>query len=214
MDATAAIAERETRFGSRFIAGWNSGNRPVNYIFINRNEVPLDKREMVQNMFLLERMMDLSPPGVHEVCTVFNFGGEKKGPSPALGATKEMLDNYDRHYPLQPSLTLLQDMGWAFRAFVNMVWPFIGAEQRARTFTKTGAVAIKEGLFEKEALIKKCGGETEVSLGGEKEGRGRGGRGRGGKELTPPSSSTTTLRTGPSCFAWLRPAARLTSPTG
>lgn len=169
IDATAAIAERETQHGTRFVAGWNTGARPVNYIFLNNNVLPLDQREMVQNMFLFERMMDLTPAGAQEICTVFNFGGSPKGPSPALGSTREMLANYDRHYPLQPSLTLLQDMGWKMRTFVNMVWPFIGAEQREKTFTKAGEQAVKDGQFKADALIKKCGGALDVSS---KQGRG------------------------------------------
>lgn len=161
IDATAAIAEKDTRNATRFTAGWN-GVRPVNYVFMNRNALPLEEREMVQNLFLLERMMDLTPAGGQEVCTVFNFGGKQMGPKPGLGQTKEMLGTYDAHYPLQPSLTMLQDMGWAMRTFVNMVWPFIG-EAKERTITKTGEQAVAEGLFVADGLIKECGGALDVS---------------------------------------------------
>jgi hypothetical protein len=159
-DATASIAEKDTRNATRFTAGWN-GTRPVNYVFMNRNPLPLEERDMVHNLFLLERMMDLTPAGAQEVCTVFNFGGKQMGPKPGLGQTKEMLGVYDTHYPLQPSLSMLQDMGWAMRAFVNMVWPFIG-EAKDRTITKTGEQAVSEGLFKSNGLIKECGGGLDV----------------------------------------------------
>ncbi|KLT38476.1 hypothetical protein CC85DRAFT_252949 [Cutaneotrichosporon oleaginosum] len=161
VDATAAIAEKDTRNATRFTAGWN-GLRPVNYVFMNRNPLPLEERDMVHNLFLLERMMDLTPAGAQEVCTVFNFGGKQMGPKPGLGQTKEMLGVYDAHYPLQPSLTMLQDMGWAMRAFVNMVWPFIG-EAKERTITKTGEQAVAEGLFQADGLIKECGGALDFT---------------------------------------------------
>lgn len=200
VDATAKLAEEETKYGTRYIAGWN-GTRTVNYIFLNRNPLPLEDRKMVHNMFMFERMMDLTPAGQQEICTVFNFGGKKEGPTPGLGPTKEMLDNYDKHYPLQPSLTLLQEMGWAMKAFVNMVWPFIGAEQREKTVTKTGEQAVKDGQFAPQSLVKKCGGSLDVS----RNGRWQGADG---------SSSTTTACTGPRCCVSPRPVARRTLPTG
>ncbi|BEJ17855.1 hypothetical protein CspHIS471_0701230 [Cutaneotrichosporon sp. HIS471] len=161
IDATAAIAERENVNATRYIAGWN-GVRPVNYVWMARSLLPLDEREMVQNVFLLERMMDLTPAGAQQVCTVFNFGGKQQGPKPSLGQTKDMLQAYDIHYPLQPSLTMLQDMGWAMRAFVNMVWPFIG-EAKERTITKTGEQAVADGQFLASGLTKECGGGLDFT---------------------------------------------------
>lgn len=92
-----------------------------------------------------------------------NFGGKKEGPSPALGQTKEMLDIVGRHYPHFAGLTYLQEMGWAMRAFVNVIWPFIDAETKSRTKTVDGKQAIANGEIAGDALVDKVGGDLKFT---------------------------------------------------
>ena len=116
--------EPEAETGKETILGFDNKGRPLHYMHPNRNTTKESPRQMQFAVWILERAIDLMPPGVEQLALLINFGG-KKGQPTSISNAKLMLYILQNHYVERLGIALCINVPWIFKAFWNAIYPFI-----------------------------------------------------------------------------------------
>ncbi len=90
----------------------------------SRNTTDETPRQMQYAVWILERAIDLMPPGVEMLALLINFGGKKRNPT-SISNAKLMLYILQNHYVERLGIALCINVPWIFKAFWNAIYPFI-----------------------------------------------------------------------------------------
>ncbi|CBQ68595.1 related to PDR16-involved in lipid biosynthesis and multidrug resistance [Sporisorium reilianum SRZ2] len=116
--------EPEAMTGKETILGYDNKGRPLHYMHPSRNTTEETPRQMQYAVWILERAIDLMPPGVEMLALLINFGGKKRNPT-SLSNAKLMLYILQNHYVERLGIALCINVPWIFKAFWNAIYPFI-----------------------------------------------------------------------------------------
>ncbi len=89
--------EPEAMTGKETILGYDNKGRPLHYMHPSRNTTEETPRQMQYAVWILERAIDLMPPGVEMLALLINFGGKKRNPT-SISNAKLMLYILQNHY--------------------------------------------------------------------------------------------------------------------
>lgn len=116
--------EPEAMTGKETILGYDNKGRPLHYMHPSRNTTEETPRQMQYAVWILERAIDLMPPGVEMLALLINFGGKKRNPT-SISNAKLMLYILQNHYVERLGIALCINVPWIFKAFWNAIYPFI-----------------------------------------------------------------------------------------
>ena len=96
---TPEFISPENETGKQVIQGYDVEGRPCCYMFPSRQNTERSPRQINHLVFMLERLIDLMPPGQETLALLINFSETTKGQGATLGQGKEVLYILQNHYP-------------------------------------------------------------------------------------------------------------------
>lgn len=120
----ADVVEPEARSGKETILGFDNCARPLHYIHPHRNETKETPMQIQFAVWILERCIDLMPPGVEQLVLLINFDGKLCNPT-SISNAKLMLYILQNHYVERLGVALCINVPWVFKAFWNAIQPFM-----------------------------------------------------------------------------------------
>ncbi|CAO1623857.1 unnamed protein product [Jaminaea pallidilutea] len=116
--------EPEARSGKETVLGFDNAARPLHYMHPHRNDTKETPRQMQFAVWILERCIDMMPPGVEQLALLINFDSKSRNPTSITNA-KLMLYILQNHYVERLGVALCINVPWIFKAFWSGIQPFI-----------------------------------------------------------------------------------------
>jgi hypothetical protein len=89
----------ENETGKQLILGYDVSGRPCLYLIPSRQNTEKSPRQIEHLVFMLERLIDLMPPGQETLALLVNFNDTKSGQNASIGQARQTLDFLQTHYP-------------------------------------------------------------------------------------------------------------------
>ncbi|MCJ1309720.1 hypothetical protein MMC25_003380 [Agyrium rufum] len=115
----------ENESGKQVIFGYDNHGRPILMMNPSRQNTPRGERQIQHMFFMLERCIDLCPPGQETTAWLINFKETSSGESPTFAQGRNVLYVLQNHYPERLGRALLLNVPWFFWPFYKLVTPFI-----------------------------------------------------------------------------------------
>ena len=104
---TAEYVSPENETGKQWIQGFDNNGRPCLYLNPSRQNTPRSDRQLEHLVFMLERLIDITPPGQETVALLINFADTKNGQGASVSQGKQTLNILQNHYPERLGRALL-----------------------------------------------------------------------------------------------------------
>ncbi|GHJ89955.1 hypothetical protein NliqN6_6357 [Naganishia liquefaciens] len=112
------------RTGGQIILGYTSNSQPVIVMQVNKRDTPPSYTGLLQLFFLLERSMDLMPPGVTKTSFIVDFAGKRKYTTP-ISLAKEWVSVLQDCYPERLAVGAIVNIPWVVNIFLQAVYVFL-----------------------------------------------------------------------------------------
>ncbi|OKL58337.1 CRAL-TRIO domain-containing protein [Talaromyces atroroseus] len=122
---TADYISIENETGKQVILGYDVEGRPCLYLIPSRQNTDKSPRQIEHLVFMLERVVDLMPPGQENVALLVNFKETRSGQNATIGQAKQTLDILQNYYPERLGRALVQNIPWIISGFFKIITPFI-----------------------------------------------------------------------------------------
>ena len=97
----------ESETGKQWILGFDNAGRPCHYLNPARQNTEKSDRQIEHLVFMLERSIDLAPPGQDSLALLINFAETGKGQGATISQGKQTLHILQNHYPERLGRALL-----------------------------------------------------------------------------------------------------------
>ncbi|KAF8313510.1 CRAL-TRIO domain-containing protein [Cantharellus anzutake] len=152
----AELVEPEAVTGKMITFGFDNDGRPAVYMLPSRQNTTESERQLQFCFWLMERCIDIMPPGVETFTYLIDFSD--KGTNPSLGTARKMLDILQNHYPERLGRALIINVPFLINAFFKLIMPFVDSNTRVKI--KFNPEVIEENIFSKEMVTHAWGGEV------------------------------------------------------
>lgn len=122
---TADYISPENETGKQVILGWDVDGRPCCYLRPSKQNTERSDRQIEHLVYMLERTIDLMPPGQEMLALLINFAETKQGQGATLAQGKQTLNILQNHYPERLGRALVTNVPWVIWGFFKMITPFI-----------------------------------------------------------------------------------------
>ena len=122
---TAEYIAVENETGKQVILGWDINGRPVQYLRPSKQNTERGDRQIEHLVYMLERTIDLMPPGQETLALLINFAETKAGQGATLQQGKQTLNILQNHYPERLGRALVGNVPWVIWGFFKLITPFI-----------------------------------------------------------------------------------------
>ncbi|KAF1815050.1 CRAL/TRIO domain-containing protein [Eremomyces bilateralis CBS 781.70] len=122
---TADYISPEMETGKEMIFGFDNEGRPCLHLNPGRQNTARSDRQLHALVYMLERVVDLMPPGQETLALLVNFKGTPPGGGSSVGQGREVLRILQGHYPERLGKALVNDLPWYITTFFKLVSPFI-----------------------------------------------------------------------------------------
>ncbi|KAE8257606.1 hypothetical protein A4X13_0g2248 [Tilletia indica] len=123
--------EPEAESGKETVLGFDKRGRPLHYMTPHLNNTKESPRQMKFAVWILERAIDLMPPGVEQLALLINFQHKSRNPT-SIANAKLMLYILQNHYVERLGIALCINVPWIFKTFFAAVQPFIDPVTREK----------------------------------------------------------------------------------
>ncbi|KXN84742.1 CRAL-TRIO domain-containing protein C23B6.04c [Leucoagaricus sp. SymC.cos] len=155
----------EGETGKAVLFGFDAKGRPAYYMIPSRQNTEEGLRQIQYVVWLLERCIDLMPPGVENLAILINFASKAK--SPSLGTARAVLNILQDHYPERMGVALVINVPFLVNAFFKLIMPFVDPVTREKV--KFNPRVIEDGFVAKDSLMKEWwGGDHDLEYEHEK----------------------------------------------
>lgn len=89
----------ENETGKQVILGYDIHGRPCHYLIPSNQNTKTSPRQIEHLVFMLERVIDIMPPGQESLTLVIDFNQTKSGQNATISQAKQTLDFLQNHYP-------------------------------------------------------------------------------------------------------------------
>ncbi|RMZ92461.1 hypothetical protein DV736_g258, partial [Chaetothyriales sp. CBS 134916] len=147
----------ENETGKQVITGWDNEGRPCQYLRPSKQNTERSDRQIEHLVFMLERTIDLMPPGQETLTLLINFAETRAGQGATLAQGKQVMYILQNHYPERLGRALVTNVPWYIWTFFKLITPFIDPLTREKIkFNEDSAIHVA-----REQLLKECGGLLE-----------------------------------------------------
>jgi hypothetical protein len=139
---TAEYISEENATGKQVLLGFDNEGRPCLYLLPQNQNTKETPKRIEHLVYMLERTIDLHPPGQESLALLIDFRNTGAGGTPGIGVAKQVLDILQNHYPERLGRALLTHcmpcliaypinpltlrvVPWYVNAFLKLVNPFI-----------------------------------------------------------------------------------------
>lgn len=144
----------ENETGKQLIMGWDNEGRPCQYMRPSKQNTERSPRQIEHLVFMLERSIDLMPPGQETLTLLINFAETKTGQGATLAQGKQTMDILQNHYPERLGRALVTNVPFYIWGFFKLITPFIDPLTREKIkFNEDSSLHVP-----KEQLLKESGG--------------------------------------------------------
>ncbi|KAJ7126916.1 CRAL/TRIO domain-containing protein [Mycena epipterygia] len=151
---TAEHVEPEAVTGKQILLGFDVTGRPGLYLLPSRQNTTESTRQVQFTVWMLERCIDLMPPGVESLDLLINYADKAKNPS--FSTARAVLSILQDHYPERLGLALILNVPFLLNAFFKLISPFI--DPITRTKMKFNPQVIQDGIFSPEMVMSQWWG--------------------------------------------------------
>lgn len=99
----------ENETGKQTIFGFDNDGRPCLYMNPSRQNTKPSERQLHHLVFMMERAIDLMPPGQETTALLINFKGTSSGKNPSVGQGRQTLHILQGHYPERLGKALISE---------------------------------------------------------------------------------------------------------
>lgn len=155
---TADYISIENETGKQLIIGWDIEGRPCQYMRPSKqNTVRGTERQIQHLVFMLERSIDMMPPGQETLALLINFAETKSGQGATLTQGKQTLNILQNHYPERLGRALVTNVPFMIWGFFKLITPFIDPLTREKIrFNEDMGLHVP-----RTQLLKESAGEVE-----------------------------------------------------
>lgn len=147
----------ENETGKQLIMGWDNEGRTCQYMRPSKQNTERGPRQIEHLVFMLERSIDLMPPGQETLTLLINFMETKSGQGATLAQGRQTLYILQNHYPERLGRALVTNVPFYIWGFFKLITPFIDPLTREKIkFNEDSAIHVP-----KEQLLKESGGLVE-----------------------------------------------------
>jgi hypothetical protein len=122
---SASYISPENEKGKQVQLGYDNAGRPCLYLLPQNQNTKPGPRQVEHLVYMLERTIDLHPPGQESLALLIDFRNTSSGGTPGLGIAKQVLDILQNHYPERLGRALLTHLPWYISIFLKAINPFI-----------------------------------------------------------------------------------------
>ncbi|RQM05235.1 hypothetical protein DH86_00001764 [Scytalidium sp. 3C] len=117
----------ENETGKQIILGYDNSGRPCHYLNPGRQNTNPSPRQVQHMVFMLERVLELAPPGQETLALLINFKSNKNrsNTAPGISTGREVLHILQTHYPERMGRALIINVPWVVWGFFKLITPFI-----------------------------------------------------------------------------------------
>lgn len=100
-ELTADFISPENESGKQLILGWDKNGRTCQYLSPGRQNTDVSPRQTQHLVYMLERSLELMPPGQEKVALLINMKASKNrsNTAPGISQGREVLNILQTHYP-------------------------------------------------------------------------------------------------------------------
>ncbi|KAJ7707632.1 CRAL/TRIO domain-containing protein [Mycena rosella] len=151
---TADLVEPEAVTGKQILLGYDTNGRPGLYLLPSRQNTTESTRQVQFTVWMLERTIDLMPPGVESLDLLINYADKAKNPS--FSTARAVLSILQDHYPERLGLALILNVPFLLNAFFKLITPFVDPVTRNKM--KFNPQVIQDKIFSEEQVMKEWWG--------------------------------------------------------
>ena len=122
---TADYISEENETGKQVIFGYDNEGRPCLYLNPHRQNTKGREKQMQHLVFMLERCIDLIPPGQETLAILVDFKQSRKGENPSVAQGRQTLSILQNHYPERLGNACVKNVPWLVWGFFKLINPFI-----------------------------------------------------------------------------------------
>jgi hypothetical protein len=122
----------ENETGKQVILGYDNAARPCLYLNPAKQNTDMSDRQIHHLCFMLDRTVDMLPPGQENACLIINFKGAASGKIPTVGQARQVLNILQGHNPERLGMALISDLPWYVNTFFKLIAPFIDPVTREK----------------------------------------------------------------------------------
>ena len=149
---TADYISIENETGKQVILGWDNEGRPCQYLRPSKQNTERSDRQIQHLVFMLERTIDLMPPGQETLALLINFAETKQGQGATVAQGRQTLNILQNHYPERLGRALVANVPWMIWGFFKVITPFIDPITREKIrFNEDYGLHIPRSQLMKEA---------------------------------------------------------------
>ena len=133
-ELTAEHISPENETGKQIILGYDKEARVCHYLNPGRQNTEPSPRQVQHLVFMVERVIDIMPPGQETLALLINFKQSKSrsNTAPGIGQAREVLNILQHHYPERLGKALIINMPWIVTGFFKLITPFIDPNTREK----------------------------------------------------------------------------------
>ncbi|KAL2117934.1 hypothetical protein VTJ04DRAFT_7594 [Mycothermus thermophilus] len=126
-ELTAEHISPENETGKQIILGYDKECRVCHYLNPGRQNTEPSPRQVQHLVYMVERVIDMMPPGQETLALLINFKQSKHrhNTAPGLAIAREVLHILQHHYPERLGRALIINMPWIVTGFFKLITPFI-----------------------------------------------------------------------------------------
>ncbi|KAJ7364130.1 CRAL-TRIO domain-containing protein [Mycena albidolilacea] len=148
-ETVPADVEPEAVTGKEIPLGFDVHGRPALYLIPSRQNTTESTQQIQFNVWMLERCIDLMPPGVESLDLLINYADKAKNPS--FGTARAVLNILQDHYPERLGLALILNVPWLLNTFFKLITPFVDPVTRNKM--KFNPQVIEDGIFSPDMVM-------------------------------------------------------------
>ena len=115
----------ENETGKQWLLGYDKQGRPCLALNPARQNTDPSDRQIQHLVFMLERAIDLMPPGQGTLALKIDFAGISSGKTPSLSTAKQVLNILQNHYPERLGRAISLSLPWFVSTFYKLITPFV-----------------------------------------------------------------------------------------
>ncbi|CZT23641.1 related to phosphatidylinositol transfer protein PDR16 and related proteins [Ramularia collo-cygni] len=147
----------ENETGKQVVLGYDNEQRPCLYLLPGNQNTKMSDRQIHHLCYMLDRTIDMMPPGVETSALIINFAGSKAGTVPTVGQARAVLNILQNHNPERLGKALILETPWYVNTFFKLISSFIDPVTREKMKFNENS----NKFVPKEQLWKKLGGECD-----------------------------------------------------
>lgn len=124
---TAEYISPEQETGKQVILGYDKDGRPCQYLNPGRQNTSTSPRQIHHLFYMVERVVDMMPPGVEKLNLMINFkpSAQRQNTSVPVSVAREVLHILQSHYPERLGKALIINVPWVVWGFFKLIKPFM-----------------------------------------------------------------------------------------